>query len=395
MKSYKQFIDEALIPSLIKAAARQIFKSRGLQKGLAKVGTQVPKVIKLPSKVTGFQTARGSKYTYERKPGSWPTTQRTAVHDPYHPTPAGKTQKSTATMFTTPDASLEMKRRFQYEPKTPYHQGLPLSKTPGIGKAPVEVFNKYDKLGDRSAIHAGNPITDLKTKLPGPKNNIGLFGSQRKELKTRVNTALQNPNNRAVLKKEMGMKEDYRKTFAEFIEEAKRIRVLRTAHYTDSSTQRSMLDQGLRSGTRSDGTYHDKGMNVLYTTPSSRVGADYGGKRVNFKVINPKVTRIDSPKTYGSRFKDWMANASEDDLVNNKNRPETPFKQSRSAIRGGAKVINVPDAHGGHDQPKKGNRGSYVILDKDLANKSIDRNPSPIMRARNKPRRTQTQSKKK
>lgn len=186
------------------------------------------------------------------------------------------------------------------------------------------------------------------------------------------------------------------KSYSQFIVEAKRrMRVLRTAHYTDSSTQADMLDQGLRSGTRSDGTYHDKGMNVLYTTPSSRVGADYGGKRVNFKVINPKVTRIDSPKTYGSRFKDWMANASEDDLVNNANRPETPFKQSRSAIRGGAKVINVPDAHGGHDQPKKGNRGSYVILDKDLANKSIDRNPSPIMRARNKPRRTQTQSKKK
>jgi predicted kinase len=265
-KTFAEFIDEALIASLVKAAARQIFKSRGLQKGLAKVGKQVPKVIKLPSKVTGFQTARGSKYTYERKPGSWPTTQRTAVHDPYHPTPAGKTQKSTATMFTTPDASLEMKRRFQYEPKTPYHQGLPLSKTPGIGKAPVEVFNNYDKLGDRSAIHAGNPITDLKTKLPGPKNNIGLFGSQRKELKTRVSTALQNPNNRAVLKKEIGMKEDYRKKFGEFIVESglkaittgpSRSRVGLDRQRKDASERAAFRRSGMRRST-SGGRYPHK-----------------------------------------------------------------------------------------------------------------------------------------
>ena len=189
-------------------------------------------------------------------------------------------------------------------------------------------------------------------------------------------------------------KVDAKKTFREFLEEARRMRVLRTAHYTDRSTKRSMLDQGLRSGTRSDGTYHDKGMNVLYTTPSSRVGSDYGTERVNFKLVNPKVTRINSPKTYGSRFKDWMRNASDDDLAKNRNRPEDSFKQSRREIRGGAKILRVPDAHGGHDQPRKGNSGSYVILDKDTANKSIDRNPQPTIRAKGKERRTKTQPKK-
>ena len=184
------------------------------------------------------------------------------------------------------------------------------------------------------------------------------------------------------------------KTFSEFLEEAKRIKVLRTAHYTDRSTKSSILDQGLRSGTRNDGTYHDKGMNVLYTTPSSRVGSDYGTERVNFKLVNPKVTRINSPKTYGSRFKDWMRNASDDDLAKNRNRPEDSFKQSRREIRGGAKILRVPDAHGGHDQPRKGNSGSYVILDKDTANKSIDRNPQPTIRAKGKERRTKTQPKK-
>ena len=189
-------------------------------------------------------------------------------------------------------------------------------------------------------------------------------------------------------------KVDAKKTFREFLEEARRMRVLRTAHYTDPSTKRSMLDQGLRSGTRSDGTYHDQGMNVLYTTPSSRVGYDYGTKRVNFKLVNPKVTSIDSPKTYGKRVMNWTRNSSDDDLVNARNRPEDPFKQSRREIRGGAKILRVPDAHGGYDQPRKGNSGSYIILDKDTANKSIDRNPQPTIRAKGKGRRTKTQPKK-
>ena len=180
------------------------------------------------------------------------------------------------------------------------------------------------------------------------------------------------------------------KTYQEFLEESQRIKILRTAHYTDPSTKRSMLDQGLRSGTRSDGTYHDKGMNVLYTTPSSRVGYDYGTKRVNFKLVNPKVTSIDSPKTYGKNVMNWMRNSSDDDLVNDRNRPQDPFKQSRSAIRGGARILRVPDAHGGYDQPRKGNSGSYIILDKDTANKSIDRNPQPTIKASNKPKRTLT-----
>jgi hypothetical protein len=187
------------------------------------------------------------------------------------------------------------------------------------------------------------------------------------------------------------------KTFSEFITEAKRVKVLRTAHYTDRETKQSILDKGLRSGTRSDGTYHDKGQNVVYTVPKdkSRTGSDYGSARVNFRVVNPKVTTIDSPKNYGSRFKNWMKNASDEDLANNTNRPVDSFKQSRSAIKSGAKVVRVPDAHGGHDEPKKGNKSSYILIDKDLANKSIDKNPLPTVRAKDKTKRSKTQPKRK
>jgi hypothetical protein len=409
MKTFSEFLDEALASFIVKAAARQLFKSRALQKGLSKTLSQVPKQISKPPKITGFQTGRGSKYTYTQKPNSWPQTQRTAPNDPYHPTPAGTKQKSDYTMFTTPEASMTMRQRFVSGSEEPFYQGLPQSTKPKVGRAPVEVWRQYAEKGGRAAIHPGSPITDIQTATPG--SGIGLYGAQRKELQQRVKVALQKPQNIDVLRREIGMTQSptsYRnlgvgkresvkeqKTFLEFITEARRMRVLRTAHYNNSSAVRDIHDTGFRQGTRSDGAYHDKGMNVVYTTPSSRVGADYGPKRVHFKLVNPKVTNIDSPKNYGKRIKDWMRDSSDDDLVNDRNRPKDSFNQSREAIRGGSKVIRVPDAHGGHDEPKKGNRGSYIILDKEVANKSIDRNPQPTIRSKDKKRRTQTQPKKK
>jgi hypothetical protein len=39
-------------------------------------------------------------------------------------------------------------------------------------------------------------------------------------------------------------------------------------------------------------------------------------------------------------------------------------------------------------------RGSYIMVDKEVANKSIDRNPQPTIKSKDKKRRTQTQPKK-
>ena len=91
----------------------------------------------------------------------------------------------------------------------------------------------------------------------------------------------------------------------------------------------------------------------------------------------------------------WTRNSSDDDLVNDRNKPQDPFKQSRNTIRGGAKILRVPDAHGGYDQPRRANNGSYIILDKDVANKSIDENPPPTIRAKDKTKRSNTQPKRK
>ena len=182
------------------------------------------------------------------------------------------------------------------------------------------------------------------------------------------------------------------KTFLEFIEEAKRVRVLRTKHYTSPENKKEIMDKGFKDSP-SSGTYHPKGKSVVYTTPSSRVGNDYGTRPVNLRIVNPKTHSTDSPKGYRSKLKSWMRDVSDEDLVKDKNRPTDPRKQARSAIESGKKIVRVPDAH--ENPLRKVPRGSYIMVDKEVANKSIDKNPQPTMRAKDKAKRSKTQPKRK
>ena len=181
------------------------------------------------------------------------------------------------------------------------------------------------------------------------------------------------------------------KTYTQFIEEARSMRVLRTKHYTSPENKKEIMTKGFKDSP-SSGTYHPQGKSVVYTTPSSRVGNDYGTRPVSLKIVNPKIHSTDSPKNYRSKLKSWMRDASDEDLVKDKNRPTDPRKQSKSAIESGKKIVRVPDAH--ENPLRKVPRGSYIMMDKDTANKSIDHNPQPTMRAKGKERRTKTQPKK-
>lgn len=184
------------------------------------------------------------------------------------------------------------------------------------------------------------------------------------------------------------------KTFSEFLEEARRMRVLRTAHYTSASSKENILKSGFKDSP-STGTYHpDDRKGIVYTTPSSRVGSDYGSSRVNLRVVNPKVTKTDSPRDFGKNIKKWMASSSIEDINDKKGKPTSSVDQAKAAFKKGDKIVRVPNAHGGFT-PREGQaQGSYVMMDKDVANKSIDRTPSRTMRAKGKKRRTQTQPKK-
>lgn len=182
------------------------------------------------------------------------------------------------------------------------------------------------------------------------------------------------------------------KTFKEFIVEVKRIRVLKTAHYTSNDAKRSIMQGGFKDSP-STGAYHpDDNKRTVYTTPSSRVGNDYGRARVNLKIVNPKITTTNSPKEYSRKVKELVMTHDGPDLQQ-KAREISPVQQSRRSIASGAKVVRVPDAHefGGSSGPK----GSYIMVDRDLANKSISKNPDPMLRAKGKSKRSKTQPKKK
>lgn len=168
------------------------------------------------------------------------------------------------------------------------------------------------------------------------------------------------------------------KTFNQFLEEAaKRVKVLRTKHYTTPENQKEILQKGFRDSP-SSGTYHPQGKSVVYTTPASRVGADYGTSPVNLRMVNPKVHSTSSPKEYRQNLRTWIKKASDKDLVADKNRPVDPRKQAKSAIERGERIVRVPDAH--ENPTRKVPRGSYIMVDRETANKSIDRNPPPTIR---------------
>jgi hypothetical protein len=185
------------------------------------------------------------------------------------------------------------------------------------------------------------------------------------------------------------------KTFQEFLDEARRMRVLRTAHYTSASNKDEIMRSGFRDSP-STGTYHpDERKDIVYTTPSSRVGSDYSHSRVNLRMVNPEITSTDSPRDFGKNIKSWMSSASDEDINSKKGKPTSAPDQAKSAFKKGAKVVRVPDAHGGFT-PREGQpRGSYVMMDKETANKSIDRNPQTTIRSKDKKRRTRTQPKRK
>jgi hypothetical protein len=186
------------------------------------------------------------------------------------------------------------------------------------------------------------------------------------------------------------------KTYKEFLDEATRkLRVLRTAHYTNKQSRDSILSSGFKDSP-STGTYHpDDRKGIVYTTPSSRVGNDYGYSRVNLKIVNPKINKTDAPRDFGKNIKKWVASSSKENLATNKNKPTSAVDQAKSAFKKGEKIVKVPNAHGGFTPKPGAPKGSYVMIDKDVANKSIDRNPQPTIKASDKPKRTRTSPKRK
>ena len=215
MKTYSEFMQEALISSLIRGAARQAFMSAAVKKAIPKATTVVskaPEKVKLTSTITGFRSGgknrgsnfdpmKGSKYQFD-------PVNRTSISNTapgHHTTPAGIKPKSTRTYFDTPNNIISAKQNRNLST---------LGKTPKIGLTPYEKWKTGDypagveyakgKFSEPnwSPSHAGSPIVDIQTRT-GSKNNLPLFGAERKEIGDRVRAALRKPRNIAALKRDI------------------------------------------------------------------------------------------------------------------------------------------------------------------------------------------------
>ena len=354
MKSYSQFIDEALLPSLIKAAARQFVKSKALQKAVPKsttipvrnvwdnkivgkltVASNAPDKVKLKSAITGFRSGgggrgsnfdpmKGSKYQFD--PVKQTSISNTASG--HHTTPAGIKPKSSHTRFGTPSEIAIAKQKGDLRP---------LEKTPKIGLSPYEKWKTGDypagveyakgKFSEPnwSPSHMGSPIVDIQTQT-GSKSNLPLFGAERKEIKDRVKTELQTPANIRVLKKELGIKPmdssnsstTYRnlgagrkesvkeqKTFSQFIIEAeKQLKLVRLRHGTSSEASKKIKKSGFKG---------DEVHTSTNTDTARGFGRRYDDNPSIITMLVPKNNIKDQPekdakavKTQGQRGTDAM-----------------------------------------------------------------------------------------
>lgn len=231
MKTFKEFLDEALAASLIRAAARQVFKTAAVKKAVPKattipvrnywtnkpvaklsVASKAPEKIKSKPTITGFRSGgagrgsnfdpmKGSKYQFD--PVKQTSTSNTAPG--HHTTPAGIKPKSSHTRFGTPSEIATAKQKGDLRD---------LEKTPKKGLNPYEVWKKGDypagfeyakgkfSKPNWTPSHMGSPIVDIQTRTAS-KSNLPLFGAERKEIRDRVKTALSKPQNRATLRRDI------------------------------------------------------------------------------------------------------------------------------------------------------------------------------------------------
>ena len=231
MKTYNQFIQEALISSLIRGVARQAFKSAAVKKAIPKATTipvrnywtnkpvaglsvapKAPEKVKLASTITGFRSGgasrgpnfdpmKGSKYQFD--PVNQTSISNTAPGHTH--TPAGIKPKSTRTYFDTPKNIISAKQNRNYstlgkDPK----KGLTPFEAWKTGDYPAGVEYAHGKFSQPnwSPTHAGSPIVDIQTRT-GSQSNLPLFGAERREIRDRVKAALSKPRNIAALKRDL------------------------------------------------------------------------------------------------------------------------------------------------------------------------------------------------
>jgi len=191
MKTYSQFISEALRSSVVQAAARQRYSRQGIQK---QVGNTSPRQLSFTRLYHG--TNKPASQAISK--GGWRTdvnVTRQMTGSGVYTTP----QKSAAQMYANERASQRgggpAVRTF----------ALPTSKFNQV-KAQRQQSGKWDfvkggqKFNTVQMSPQGANRYDITDK---PKSAVTFQGPQKQKLRQRVNTALSNPRNRAALKSDI------------------------------------------------------------------------------------------------------------------------------------------------------------------------------------------------
>ena len=151
------------------------------------------------------------------------------------------------------------------------------------------------------------------------------------------------------------------KTFQEFIAEAapKRLKYYTLHHGTSPEGKKSIQKSGFKNSP--DGAYGPG----VYSSTNRRISNVSGDSTITMRVPAKKVKTKD-------------------------------VKSGTDVLDKDSNAVRVPKA-GTRTSAYKNLKGAknFVVLDKDVANKHIVKNPQPTMRAFGKSRRTQTQPKKK
>jgi hypothetical protein len=205
MKTFSQFLDEALASFLVKAAARSIFRNKALTQKVAK------SVIK-PSAINKVGAPQYLKFRKLYHGTTKPASQEISKSGWRTDTNVTRQMQGSG-VYTTPQKSVAQiysRQRALERGEDPAIRtfALPTSKFNQVKSSRERAGNwTFDKGGNKFNTIQMSPQAANKYDITDkPRSAVDLTNTQRKELADRVKAALKRPANTKALKKELGIK---------------------------------------------------------------------------------------------------------------------------------------------------------------------------------------------
>jgi len=362
MRTFSQFLEEALISSLIKAAARQFVKSKVLQKAIA----SLPVPSNAPKKLDYQKLYHGTT-----KPASqaiskdgWKTDVNVSAQKrgsgvyvtPDKKTAIGYAAGKVRQTGGTPDWNNIDIRRFNM-PKNVYDDAM---------KRQVQNPDDWANISQVKQVTMKPSYANKIDITDKPNSAIDFTNSQRDEIKRRVAAGLKNKANQDEIKRELGINPiKEQKTFSQFIAEAEQqLKMVRVYHGTSKSNAKKIKSDGFNDseyGVYGSGVYSSTSRNVARRY-SRDAGAASGKHDVDSGVVSSiipskkvKTIRQSSPESQEGR------------------------NTSKELRKSGQPAVRVKNAATGHETAKPGggheDEADYIISDTKVVNKGIEKNP--------------------